>query len=415
MKIIEPDSRFALHIDFSLSPTDEEVLSFLYLPIIKAESFALYHSLYSLSCLKDENPYFLSSDFLGYIGMDEGSFLRARSGLEAIGLLSSFRKEEALTDGSKRVTYLYAVLPPASPRKFFADILLRACLSSAVGGKKYNSLKGFFKVTAETVTPDYSEVSAKFRDVFSPTVGADDPSLTDDSPKIEKKEYASPVTFSREKLLSALSAQNYDVTLIQGQLDDLIQTASLYGASESVVADLIGKDTDTDHVFYPKDFLRDLRNLTKYQRRNSASGDGRIHFGDSDTSRFLKAFNDLAPKELLATLIKAEPAAYMLTEIENLKRTLDLPNPVLNVVLDYSIRECHGEFNNLFIEKVAYSVNANGISDSYGAMVFLNTRDFGKNQSQRKRKTKPDEKGGADGSRKLTKEQQDALLKDIDI
>jgi len=231
----------------------------------------------------------------------------------------------------------------------------------------------------------------------------------------EKREYVYPMAFSRERLLSALAAHNYDVTLIQAQLDDLIRFSSLYGASESAVADLILEDTDTAHFFHVKDFLRDLRNLIQYQRKDSVSSSQRVFFGEGDIARFLNSFNDLSPKELLATLINAEPASYMLTELERLKKTLNVPSPVMNVVLDYSLRKCHGEFSSLFIEKVSYSLNSNSINDSYDAMVFLNMRDFAKSQSQRKGKRPTDEKAVAKSRPKLPQEEQDARLKDIDI
>lgn len=390
MKILEKNSAFSLYASFSLSPLDEEVLSFLYLPLIKANSYSLYHVLYSLISLSKNRGYFQHDELKGFLGLNDSSFLEARSQLEAIGLLETYRKEEKDVSGAKQVFYLYKIIPPASPKKFFDDVLLRASLSSQVGKKEYFELKSFFKVSDNNDFSQYKDITTQFKDVYSPDIQSDDPSLNDDGEGFLDKKYKSQVFFDKKKLQKLLSDASYDYKKISKNKEVIISTAVLYGLKEEDVSELIIKNTDSDGLLFLKGFVSDARSMSKYQKIDAPQSNQTV-YGDSQVSRYLKAFNNITPIEYLSLKFNAQPSPYMLKAIETLKKDTSLSNSILNVVLDYSFKKTNGEFNPNYFSKVAYSLTANNINSAYDAMVYLNSRDFEISQVKNKKSYKAKE------------------------
>lgn len=389
MKILEKDSTFALTVDFTLSPTDHEVLTLLYLPIIKGESLALYDAFVSLASFAETKGFFTSDSLLSLLGYPAADLLLARSRLEGIGLLETYRKEAPDQSGSKRVSYLYHLLPPATPKKFFSDVLLKTALSSAVGGKTYFELKSHFRVTQNKADSDYVRVTDRFKDAFVLDIDPSDPSLQDDDSGLIAKRYKTPEPFDQQKLFALLRESQYPEETLTPSLDAIVSASLLYGIKEEDVAVLILKNTDSEHRFYLPSFLDDERSFTRYQAPAKENSD-EAALGDSKTSARLRHLMEVTPQVLLSERLHAKPAPFMLKEIEKIKMDCSLSNSVLNVLLDYSLTQTSGEFNDRFLEKTAYTLSANGLSDAYSALVYLNNRDYEKNQSLSRKKAKKD-------------------------
>ncbi|MFA6861561.1 MAG: DnaD domain protein, partial [Bacilli bacterium] len=205
---------------------------------------------------------------------------------------------------------------------------------------------------------------------------------------------------------------------INKSLNDIVSTCILYGLDEKNATDLIIKNTSTDNQFVLKGFIDDARNLNQYRRINTTSGDNKV-YGDSEASRYLEAFNSITPKEYLSLRMNANPPSFMLKELENLKTQSGFSNPIINVVLDYSLKRTKGEFNVSFIEKVAASLSIQGVNSAYDAMVKLDNRDFEVSQiANRKSSVRKDtskkpsqDKPQTEKTEEELKKQQEDLLK----
>lgn len=101
MKILEKNSYCSIRQRFALSQTDHEVMSFLYLPVIKSDASSLYYALYHYASLNPLLGGFVHEDLLDILGMNETDFMLARTKLEGIGLIEVYRKEER--DSSSQV------------------------------------------------------------------------------------------------------------------------------------------------------------------------------------------------------------------------------------------------------------------------------------------------------------------------
>ncbi len=412
MRILEKNSFCKIQKQFDLSRSDEEVISFLYLPILKSPSTSLYISLFYYADLCEKLGGFLSDDLLSTLGMSESDFLLCRSQLEAIGLLEVYRKEERDSANQVKAAYLYRLLPPASPKKFFNDVLLKSLLNEAVGNKRYFFLLSYFKADTDKLPEGYINVTTPFKDVFSPKVKEDDLSLSIVDQEMEDKTYKSQSDFDTKLLREKLKAIGYPLKDIKSQIKEIENICVLYSPDIDDVVSLICDNTDMDGIFYLDSFNRDIRNLRQFASPEREK-DNNQAYGNSEISKIVEKFNLLTPDEYLSIMFNARPASFMLDEIEKIKKDLNFPNPVINVILDYCLRKTHGEFNTVFIDKVSYTLSAMDAKNAYDAMTKLNSRDFELSQVRRKKKTQDTLKPEKEEKKEEKQVSQDDLL-DLD-
>ena len=112
----------------------------------------------------------------------------------------------------------------------------------------------------------------------------------------------------------------------------------------------------------------------------------------------------------------------MLKEVEKLRRNFDFDNGIINVILDYSLKKTNKEFNSVLIDKVAFTLSANNVTDCYGAIVALKTRDFQvlenkkhKSTYSKAKKSAAEETDIKEESEEITKDDLLALSKGLDL
>lgn len=410
MNFLEKNSIYSLYRDYSLSTSDQMVLTYLYLPILHSDAYALYQELYSQSF--DTLSVFSHEDSLQILGWKENQFLDARGKLEAIGLIESYRKESE-GDGLSKVVYLYRLLPPASPKKFFADPLLKSLLSSALGNKRYFSIESLFKTKNDfaDISRPFDNVSLRFRDVFNPVI--EDVSILEESDVDNDKNYKRQGSFNSEKLLKQFAKANVSSEAIKEYLDEIGKTAILYGIDEKQCFELLMNSLDPYdlNTFYLEKFKEEIRNFHKFSTaRKSNSKDV---LGKGDNAKILRYLTSLTPQNFLAMKLNANPNKFMLDKIEELSNNFNYDNGIINVILDYSLHKTNNEFNGTFIDKVAFSLSANGVSSPAEAMTMLSSRDYEKKRAMKAKKT-VGKKAKSDDS-EVTSEDVKSLLEDIDL
>ena len=365
MKIIEKGSRFTVSSHFTLSQTDDEVLSLLYLPLIAGSGYALYRYLFSLSFLSARKAFFYFEEMEGMLGMETSSTMEALSRLEAIGLVSTYRKE----DIDRTTTYLFRLYPPASPRKFFADVILKSLLEQKIGEKKMQEMTFLFVQNDETPA-GYTDVTSRLGDVYSVSTLSD---KTEQS--IEDKNYRNVSSFDRKRLLKNLKEAGIAKN-VTSSLDEIVDLAILYFLGEGEAAELVEKNIDSSGRFHLDTFRADVRSFRQYRPLNQDSRE------ETYQNRLLQLFSTLSPQKYLSYRLNANPPQYMLEEIEKISSETHLPNAVINVVLDYSLKKTDGKFVSLYIDKVAFSLLGNDIQTPYDAMVYLNSQDVSKKKAK---------------------------------
>lgn len=381
MKIIEKNSIFTESIDFTLSETDQQVFALLYMPIIKAESFALYQALLHLKSTSSLTEYITHEALLSDLGLPEVSFLKAREKLEAIGLLDTYRNEKIDEKGNVKVFYHYHLLPPASPKKFFSDILLRALLQQAVGAKRYYLLLGIFRQKGNAGLEEYEKISAKFNEVYTLNLSPDDPAMSDGGNVFVDKNYKNQSSFDKETFLDYLKSSNLPIDSLQDAIEEAIEVATLYAIDSQSAFSMFLNSLDSENHFYGEHFKKQVRNINRYQKVEEVARD-KVSLGQGDSSSKIRYLERTTPKEFLQDYFHAEPALFMLKTIEHLHFDLQLNNSVITAILDYSLEKTNGEFNATFIEKVGYSLSGKHITDAYEALVYFGGREFERKKAE---------------------------------
>lgn len=375
MKIIEKGASFSIVCRFTLSETDETVLSLLYLPLVTGTGYSLYRYLLSLAPLSSKKGAFFFEELENALDFSPATILDGFSHLEAIGLVATYRKE-SLLDGKRKVSFLFRLFPPASPKKFFSDVILRSLLEQKVGSKNYQELSFLFRYS-ESLPKGFVDVSSKLPEVYSLEEASD----KENEEGFEDKSYHNVSEFDSAKLRSLLREEGL-LEACKSSFDEIVGLATLYGIKEDEALEIIEKDTDSRKVFHMDSFKEDIRVFRDYRPL------ARAESNTSYKGRLLSVLSSLSPQEYLAYRLNANPPQYMLEEIEKLSRETHLANPIINVVLDYSLKKTDGKFTPLYIEKVAYSLLGDQIHSAYDAMVYLNSQDAGKKAAKNTRRRK---------------------------
>ena len=127
--------------------TEREIqfLMQLYAPFIGKEATLLYATLYGeLSPSEYESEVFSISELLSMTNLGMPDFYLAKTRLEGIGLLKTYRKEPT---ASRPQTYTMELQAPTSPRLFFKDALLSTLLLNQIGSHRFEKLKQRFLVS----------------------------------------------------------------------------------------------------------------------------------------------------------------------------------------------------------------------------------------------------------------------------
>ena len=369
MERIEKDAFFSVHTRLTLSKTDEEVLSLLYLPIVKGPAYALYHHLLSLARM-EESGYERFDELFVDMELEEHSLLQAFCRLEAIGLLESYRREQ-----NGIVYYILVPFPPATPKKFFADVALSRLLAQNLGGKRFQRIRFSFS-EGERMPLGYQRTTTSFSDVYALEPN---PAEESGSEEIEEKNYRSVVQFDWNDMLSLLEAT--EQRAVTPAKDPIVELSALYGISEGDAAELIRKNIDTAGTFYIEGFRKDVRQYHRFQNPTSPS-----RIGSGSKNRLARQLEELTPQRYLANRLETSPAPFMLDFVEHLSHDMGMSNPLINAALEYSFRKTKGRFVDSYIEKVCYTLKANKVRTSYDALVLLMEQDYDRNATTRKKK-----------------------------
>lgn len=377
MRFLDNDSSYSLVADFNLSMNDEEVLLLLYLPMMGGKAYSLYRYFLSSSLLKEEEYSFLTIDLLSDLDYDQETFLDSLRRLEALGLIETFYRQASQNKDSH---YIYKLFPPATPRKFFDDIILSSLLKKMVGEKRMARLKMIFLKAKDKKPKGYSELTSSFKEVFS----LEDIEKEEDSEMIKDKNYKAIADIDLATLKKALKDRKIPLSIFSKNIKDVRDLIALYMIPLNEGVEIIEKNIDSAGVFYFEEFKKDIRSYRSYLRDDNTKDD------NYKGGKFYQILTTISPEQYLSIRLNAKAPAYMLDEIEKIKKETGLPNALINVVLDYSFRKTDNRFVELYIEKVAYSILSNNITSPYEAMTFLNEQDY---RMKNEKKVKVDNKG----------------------
>ncbi len=148
-------SMFHVQSQSDLSSSDYKVLSLLYQPMIGAEAQTLYTTLYQLINKTNRQAY-THMELFDLLNFKQAQFLKVRNKLEAINLITVYKKEDE---------YLYFLKTPLSAKQFLVDTVLGSYLQSEIGEKNLDLVSSLFK-TDSISTEGFNNVTKSFDTLY---------------------------------------------------------------------------------------------------------------------------------------------------------------------------------------------------------------------------------------------------------
>lgn len=384
MEYISPEDFIEIRFASVLTDYDRKTICELYQPLVGYSAIAVFFTLWS-----EHERYleiFSHDHLLSMMQISVGEFQKARSALEAVGLIKTYFR----TENNIRY-FVYELYAPKMPRDFFDDALFYGLLTKYIGEKEARRLSTYFQ--REEPPSGYREISSNFVEVFHPDF--DDPVFRLDHSQNIKGRTTGKVkaSFDFNLFFASVESKGYlkKSAFSKAQLAEIERIATLYGISEDAMSEHVLASYHPESKDERIDFYRlgDLcREETKYPFiRKSVKGKNALPSSSSAMAEKIKLMEELSAKDYLR--IKQNntvPTKPDLLLIDDLSSKLGLNNAVINALVDYVLEVKDNSLQRAYTEKIGASLAREQITTSIDAMNYLkrftaNSRKSGKSYS----------------------------------
>lgn len=358
-----------------LTNVDKDTIIELYQPIIGATPAMLYLNLLKQKRNEEEEIIFSMDKLISTMQVTPGQILNARHALEAVGLMSTYEK-----DNGENRSYIFVLYSPKTPKDFFDDILFKGLLVQAVGKREAQRLAKKYVIDL-SIPKEYKNVTASFVDVFSPNY--DDKSFfeTFDETIVGRKTKKIRVTFSADIFFKAVeeNSQIRKEVFTKEDIKQLESLALLYAVDEITLALAVIEVYDgytVPHVNY-EEVAKQIREREKFpgfrkEVKTKIKEENMVQDADSIMLKKANLMETTSPaKYLRLCLNNTKPSEADLETIDKIAMKYDLPNGVINALIDYTLYRCDGQLSFRFMDKVASTLASKGYKTVLDAMNYL--------------------------------------------
>lgn len=348
-----------------LTGADRKIITMLYQPLMGAECLALYQTLFTEV---EENRLWSEAhshvQLLNMLDISLKALFEARLKLEGLGLLKSYVK----TENDQRF-YVYEILPPLSPEKFFSDGLLNIYLYSKIGNAQFQRLRRFFADEAfETDT--YSEITRSFQDVFEPFKGGASAAEPVSNQVLVDKVAAKEIEFDDASfdfhlflsLLSPCMIAREKITKEVRQT--ILKLHGIYQVSEKDMPSYLYRALDSNgeiDIVYLRKIVREGYTIEngappKLQMKHETSikEEPEVKETLNDEEALQVYLESITPFQLLVDISDgAVPAETDLRVVEEVMNQQNLPVPVMNVLIEYVLLRLDRKLSKNYMMTIA--------------------------------------------------------------
>lgn len=374
MLVIKENDYLEVNVNSLIADYDRTTLTNLYQPIIGYKAVSLYFTLLSEAENQKINPIINHKTLFLRMQITASDFVDSRKLLEAVGLLKTF-----VSDLKENKFYQYELYAPKTPKLFFDNTLLYGMLIKTIGETDANKLRTIYLINRQ---PEGTDITASFVEVFSPDF--------DDTAFRKAMEGAGSVIsrqsaklnsgFSYEVFFKCLSevSQIKAETFSKQDMKEIERLATLYAISEEAAAQAVSELYDPyvkkGHRVDFEELAKRFMNETNYRfisnRRFNKRGKGVS--GDTDLANKINLMERVSPKEYLSALQNGTvPAISDLKIINDLSSKFNLPNAVINALIDYVLTVNNNILSRPFAEKIAASLVREDVTTAIDAMNYL--------------------------------------------
>ena len=357
-----------------VSNVDKDVIIELYQPLIGAISSIVYLTLDKQKRNESDEDIYSLESLLNNMQLPINSFTNARRNLEAVGLLKTY---ESVNNDIHR--YIFELFAPKTPKEFFNDILFKGLLIQYVGEKEALRLANSYEINTNIDKDKFDDISASFVEIFNPdydhisfTKNVGENLATHNSKKI-----ASDINIDIVFNLVEENSQIKKESLLEYS-NDIKQLATLFNLNEDNIASVIidsYNETMKPHLNMKVAFNK-AKDKAYYPRLNNKE-ETKINYTNSEINsdtiiaNKIKLMEETGPAvflEYLQNNTKVAPAdLYVINSLIN----LNLPNGIINAIVDYTLTKKNNILDKFFAEKIASGILREGITTTIDAMNYM--------------------------------------------
>ncbi|MEG1820645.1 MAG: DnaD domain protein [Malacoplasma sp.] len=324
------------------------ILSMIYVPMLNANSFTLYSYLFS----ELHSTFIVYSErkiteLLRILNLDMNDFDLARKDLESLNLIKTF------FDKDSDIIY-FEIFEPLDFETFISNKKILSILINLIGQREFDKLQLIFAHSKPL--PKYENISENLDKFFDSKKIECDYSFdfdelykkislttsipvkfTDDSKKIIDKYY-----LSHKLSLSEIEKCIYDAVI---KKDDYFLVCE--NLLDNVLSSLILNSKNLD-----------IFNKAKINRNKN------IFIEKASIADLHAIFNDykkFSSEQYFSSITKCDITIEEKNIIDKLKTKFNLPDVLINIMIDHSLNKTHGRLNEIYLFKVAKSFNISSI------------------------------------------------------
>lgn len=368
--------KYIVRLASYITDYDRIVLTRLYQPLCGTSALAMYFTL--LTEAKDR----YLSDIATHQKLFEimqctvKEYEKDRKTLEALGLLKTYFS----TTETKTSFYYYELYAPLSADKFLSHVLYGTLLKQRLDSKTYKNAKEYFMMNND-IEGHKVDISAGFNDVFKLDLDDTD-SLKDvlSSELVDLKKKTVKNNSSFDIAIFKICLQNRQIRsdiLNEELVNTIDMMVSLYGLNEEEIADILQTCIHSNGLRQYVDLMKfkdkcynnrriidnNLKMMSEYVSKQPKNRTKKEMWEGMSPYEFLQyRQNDIPPTQTDMNLI------------DEIKRQTSLPNPVINVLLDFVLITKDNSLPKNYVLTIAGDLLRSGIGDALEASEYLKNK-----------------------------------------
>lgn len=355
---------------------DHIVLTRLYQPLCGASALSMYFTLVTETKDRYLSDIATHQKIFEIMQCSVKEFEQNRKVLEALGLLKTYYS----TTETKTSFYYYEIYAPLSADKFLTHVLYGTLLKQRLDSKTYKQTKDYFKMNND-IEGHKIDISAGFNDVFK--LNLDDTEslkdvLSSELVDLKKKTIKNNSSFDIAIFKICLKNRQIKSDILNEELVNTIDMMiSLYGLNEEEIADIL-------QTCVYSNGLNQYVDLTKFKDKcynNRRIIDNNLKLMQEYSAKQPRnktkksLWEGMTPYEFLQFRQNDIPPTQMdMNLIDEIKRQTSLPNPVINVLLDFVLLKKDNSLPKNYVLTIASDLLRSGIGDALEASEYLKNK-----------------------------------------
>ncbi|MGL5591470.1 MAG: DnaD domain protein [Mycoplasmoidaceae bacterium] len=304
------------------------------------------------------------------------SFEKNRKILESIGLLSTY----IVDNDEKEIKYYFCFNHPLEYNAFISNNKLKKLLSLNLPSHKFNELEFIFNSTQLPINA--KNISADIDDIFNSFV-ANEYDFNFEQLYSSLSSLTSKVIVFSDEVKNIINSfyKNFSLSINEIELcclDSIVNVENTYKVDEVILEEKITTFFNNKTNLNHNEIIKLNRNMEMFTKE----------IDNSELQKIFLDYKNISPEQYLTSINRQQLDHIEISFLKTMKRDYHLPNPSINILMDFSLRKTNGTLNLKYIKKVAKSIsvsNLDSVEEIYKYLYNANNKinTYNKNKTNK--------------------------------